>query len=81
MRANGLVCCIGPDSLAYTRTEANAHLIAAAPELLSACQKARAAMSALVMSIVVGEPLGPVEQRVNEAQDAMIAAIAKAEGR
>jgi hypothetical protein len=61
--------------------EANARLMAAAPDLLAAGRKMRAAMSRLALSIVLGHPVGKdIEEAVNDAQDAMIAAIAKAEG-
>lgn len=61
---------------------ANADLIAAAPDLYAAANKARTALARLAMSVVMGNVVGKdLETAVNEAQDALNAAVAKAEGR
>ena len=80
-----------PDSFAVCRVmtahyhaeiaKANAHLIAAAPELKEAGDKLASVISALAMGYIMGHIVRDVEQRVNEAIDAWNAARAKAEGR
>jgi len=63
----------GPDgfSVAHVGTDANARLIAAAPDLLEACR-----LACLVMA--KGNGLSYADRR--EAHEAVIAAIHKAEG-
>ena len=60
---------------------ANAHLIAAAPDLYAALRDLRAVTSRLVLAVVMGQPISPLEPAVNAAHDAATAALAKAEGR
>jgi hypothetical protein len=58
--------------------EGNAHLIAAAPELLEACKLAIPWLSKAIESGAFSECAGP--SVADRALEAMIAAIAKAEG-
>lgn len=60
---------------------ADAHLIAAAPDLLAACETGRACIQETVLGLIFGErptDRGAVEALVNRVVDQMTAAIAKA---
>lgn len=76
---NGMVCQITTDAVPRAEAEANARLIAAAPELLEACRVTRALVSEAAMTGFNCHD-GDWAERLYANQARLSAAIAKATG-
>lgn len=62
-------------------TDANARLIASAPDLLAACKAAHTLISAVVIGSILGhKPISTAGTEVNRVTDLLSTAIDKAEG-